>query len=185
MNKLIAFLLFVLLSCNHKNSINNSFDSVQRDSIKMDSCIVEFSNDSLRGEELEDEMMATFFVVLADTGKDYYTLRKKMFELNSVFNLPIDTMNRYFDKHKRQIVLSESDEDEMYRGEYFPRRDASDFLSIEYLNVYFEKADLKTLALVAGIFEEEKLANKVLELLKQKCKSGYVVKASLYEGCMH
>ena len=60
--------------------------------------------------------------MVADTGKDYFKLRNQMFRLNQLLHISIDTMGRYYNKMKDEIVLRENDEDEIYRGEYFPRR---------------------------------------------------------------
>lgn len=185
MNRLFVILSFLaLIGCSHNASKTLATEGVLKDSVKGDSISNLVLKDTSVAEQVDDEM-ATFFVVIADTGRNYYPLRKQMFEINTAFKIPIDTMNRYYNRHKKEIVLSETDEDEMYRGEYFPRRSASDFLSLEYLDLYYKSANTKTIALVAGVFEDEKSADELMLLLKSKFKTVFVAKASLYQGCMH
>jgi hypothetical protein len=186
MNKLIIILFFLLLlGCNYTNNSTIRIETLQKDSLKGDSIEAKVLRDSATIEQAEEEMMMTYFVVIADTGNDYYALRRKMFAISNAIKLPIDTMNRYYNQSKKEIVLAETDEDEMYRGEYFPRRSASDFLSLEYLDIYYKPANTKTMALVAGVFEDEKSAFELSQLLKKKIKSTFITKASLYQGCMH
>lgn len=70
----------------------------------------------------QEDKYYTYFVIVADTSLNYFTLHKKMFELHRNFNIPIDTMGRYFNKDKNVIALPDNSEDEMYAGEYLPRR---------------------------------------------------------------
>jgi hypothetical protein len=128
---------------------------------------------------------ATYFIVVADTSQDYYLLHKKMINLNRQLNIPIDTMGRLYNNNKKLIALPENDEDEMYAGDYFPRRFPGDDLSLEYLNFYQNNAAKKTIALVAGIYENENTADSILIMLKQAEKKSFKIKANIYIGCMH
>ena len=135
----------------------------------------------------EDEEMAmtTYFVVIADTGQEYYTLHQEMTDLNRQLQLPIDTMRRSYDPAKNLIALPEDDEDEMYAGDYFPRRYPSENLSLEYLNVYKDAAGENTIALVTGIYETSKSADSARALLQKTIPGAFVLKADVYIGCMH
>lgn len=126
-----------------------------------------------------------FFLVVADTGLDYYLLRKKMFILTQKFDIPVDTMGRGYYPGKKLIALPENDEDEMYAGSYFPRRFPSESLSLEYLNFYRQSADEKTIALLAGIFEKEEEAQARLQLIKGVQQSAFLFQAKVFTGCMH
>ncbi|MCT4562460.1 MAG: hypothetical protein N4A41_13920 [Crocinitomicaceae bacterium] len=128
---------------------------------------------------------ATYFVVIADTNKDYYFLRKKMFDMENLYNLKIDTMGRSYDKNKNLIALPANHEDEIYAGDYFPRRIPSEFLSLEYLSLYKENAGDQTIALIVGIYETEKAADSVLYLLKSREPKLFKTKSELYVGCLH
>ena len=132
-----------------------------------------------------DANYATYYVIVADTSLDYKFLHDKMFALKRELNISIDTMGRYFNKDKNQIVLPENDKDEMYAGQYFPRRDPSANLSLEYFGVYSDKSGENTIALVAGIYETQKSADSALIVLKNKEKKTFKVKANIFIGCMH
>lgn len=136
-------------------------------------------------EETTDDNYSTYFVVIADTSADYYYLHKKMFDLNRQLNIPIDTMGRFYNKTKNLIALPDNDEDEIYAGDYFPRRFPSDNLSLEYLNFYQKKAEKKTIALITGIYETEKSSDSALAVLYKIDRKAFKMKADIYVGCMH
>ena len=136
-------------------------------------------------QDTTDNNNATYFVVVADTSSDYSTLHQKMFDLNSKLKIPIDTMGRFYNKTKNLIALPDNDKDEIYAGDYFPRRFPSDNLSLEYLNFYQKQACKKTIALVTGIYETEKSADSALTVLHRTEKKVFKIKADIYVGCMH
>jgi hypothetical protein len=133
----------------------------------------------------EENYDVTYFVLVADTGLDYYALRHKMISLHSKFKIPIDTMGRFYNQAKDLIALPDNDEDEIYAGEYYPRRFPSDNLSIEYLNFYSKQSKEKTIALLTGIYETEKSADSALSIIKQVEQNAFIVKADIYIGCIH
>jgi hypothetical protein len=143
------------------------------------------SHENDTDDSTNDESIATYFIVVADTGQNYYTLHKKMFELNKQFRIQIDTMDRSYNEKKNLIALSENDDDKLYAGEYFPRRFPSDHLSLEYLDVYQTKAGKKTIALVAGIYEKQKSADSALSILHASEKKVFKIKANIFTGCAH
>jgi hypothetical protein len=128
---------------------------------------------------------ATFFVVVADTSFDYSVLHKKMFDLNSKLEIPIDTMGRFYNETKNLIALPDNDEDEIYAGDYFPRRFPSDNLSLEYLDFYQRQAGEKTIALVTGIYETEESADSAVAVLRTTEGKVFKIKADIYVGCIH
>lgn len=135
--------------------------------------------------ENDDYNYAEYFVVIADTGRKYIPLFKKMVNISLSCNMTIDTMNRHYDFERDLIALPEDDPDEIYAGEYYPRRDPSTFLSLEYLDYFQEKATEKTIALVAGIYENEVSADSALKVLREKEARSFKVKSRIYIGCMH
>ncbi len=136
-------------------------------------------------EELIDYDHETYFLVIADTGTDYFKLQSQMYKLHSQFGIEVDTMNRYYNKNKNLIMLREDDEDDLYAGDYFPRRFPSQNLSLEYLDVYQSKVGSKTIALVTGIFEREIEADSVLKVINTSHKNSFKIKTEMYVGCMH
>ena len=128
---------------------------------------------------------ASYYIVIADTSKVYSKLQQSMYGLADKALYEIDTMNRYYDSKKDLICLPENDEDEMYRGDYFPRRSPSPTLSLEYMNFYKPGAGEKTIALVAGIYEGEAEANARLADVEKVINSAFVIKSEVFVGCMH
>jgi hypothetical protein len=135
-------------------------------------------------KEIVDET-ATYFIVVADTGTDYYQLREKMLSIHQALNTPIDTMGRYYNKAKDLIALPDNDSDEIYAGDYFPRRYPTNFLSLEYMVFYKPASDKNTIALISGIYDNKKSADSALMILKPVQDNAFAIKASIYVGCMH
>lgn len=127
----------------------------------------------------------TYYIVVTDTGENYYLLRQKMLQLSYKFNIETDSMGRTFNPAKQLIALPENDADELYAGEYFPRRFPSEFLSLEYLETYKKESGSKTIALVRGIYETHAEAEKALTLLNNSGQPGFIVVSEIYTGCMH
>lgn len=136
-------------------------------------------------EDTANYESATYFVIVADTGSDYYLLNKKMYTLGVQTGIPIDTMGRFYNSTKNLIALPDNSEDEIYAGDYFPRRFPSQNLSLEYLNFYSEKAGEKTIALVTGIYETENSADSAMTALQKTGQKAFKIKADIYVGCLH
>jgi len=134
----------------------------------------------LVGDEIE-----TYYVIIADTGLSYHSLRDKMFLLHHQVGNPIDTMRRSYNEARNLIALSDDDEDEIYRGDYFPRRFASNALSLEYLKFYEESSLEKNIALVAGIYETKNSSDSALASVRKYKPKAFALKAEIYVGCMH
>jgi hypothetical protein len=141
--------------------------------------------DTMVTEEAEDYEYATYYLVVADTGTSYYPLQQKMVRLSKALGIPVDTMGRHYDAGKDLIALPDNDEDEIYAGQYYPRREPSEYLSLEYLNYYQSAAPEKTIALVRGIYGSELAAKKALAALQPGAGTAFAVKARVYVGCMH
>lgn len=140
------------------------------------------SRDTAATNETADEY-ATFYVVIADTGQQYFKLKNKMIRLNQSLHISIDTMGRSYNKAKDLIALPDDDEDEIFAGDYFQRRALSDFLSLEYLLAYSADSGKKTIALVAGIYETKASADSVLKIINST--NAFVIKSKIYQGCLH
>lgn len=178
-------LTFILTACGTNSSDKND---MKIESNKLDTTTkiqTPLPTNNNQSKDTTDYNNATYFVVVADTSKDYSFLHKKMFDLNRKLNVPIDTMGRFYNKTKNLIALPDNDEDEMYAGDYFPRRFPSDNLSLEYLNFYQKQAGEKTIALVTGIYETEKSADSAMTVLYKTEKKVFKIKADIYVGCMH
>ncbi len=186
MKRHIYIILTILLTACGTNPTDQNNKEIQSSKIDtITSLQTTVSTDSNQSEDTTDFNNATYFVVVADTSQDYSILHKKMFDLNRKFNIPIDTMGRFYNKTKNLIALPDNDEDEIYAGDYFPRRFPSNNLSLEYLDFYQRQAGEKTIALVTGIYETEISADSALTVLRKTEKKVFKIKADIYVGCMH
>lgn len=128
---------------------------------------------------------ADLYVLVADTGKSYYDLRSVMFSSAEKLEQEVDTMGREFNVEKNLIALPLDSEDEIWAGDYYPRRFTSNFLSLEYLDYYEENAGDSTIVIVSGIYDMEASADSALAKLKTILPSARLIKTKLYQGCMH
>lgn len=182
MNYVFLMLIFVLIGCQPKStdSIISNLDSISTtQTLPVPSEEYDEYGDSL------DYDYSTYFIVVADTANDYFVLHRKMFELNRQWQIPIDTMGRFFNVSKNLIALPDDDEDEIYAGDYFPRRFPSEHLSIEYMDFYRGHSGDKMMALISGIYESEKSADSALYVLRKSAPNAFKISSEVYIGCMH
>lgn len=126
----------------------------------------------------------TFHLVTVAEGYDYDSLRRVAVAVASQLGTRIDSLGRMYDPRKG-IVLPPNDADELYRGEYYPRRFATPTVSIEMKYAYVAQSDTMRMLLVAGIFEEHQQADSVLALVKPLHPNAGVIDRELFIGCMH
>lgn len=174
-------LVFFFSSCN----TNATKETAQNEAAPADTTNIQTGEDETEPVDTTDYDHATYFVIVADTGLNYFPLQTKMYALSSRLSIPIDTMGRHYNAEKNLIALADDDEDEIYAGDYYPRRYPSDNLSLEYLEIYQRDANDKTIALIAGICETEKSADSLLAILKRQEPNCFKLKSELYIGCMH
>lgn len=132
-----------------------------------------------------DAEYETMYIVIADTAQSYYSLQHTMYQLSGTLNIPVDTQGRHYNEEKDLIALADDDEDEMYRGDYYPRRSAGTNLSLEYYNMYDSITTAKNIALVSGQYENQKSADSLLSIIAPHAPHAFVRAASMYMGCMH
>lgn len=184
---LLALLVF-LCSCQDsktkeksKTSISETETIPPQENLKKDTTLtedkVEFVEDF---SEYED-----FYIVITDTSKNYPALRSKMFEINQLSGIEIDTLGRFYDPIKKKICFQETEEeiDNPYIGDYFPRRFPNESLSIEHYDFYNEKADSTTLSIVIAIYEDAFKADSLEYELKKKKIPSFIIKSAIYTGC--
>jgi hypothetical protein len=127
---------------------------------------------------------ASYYIVVADTGTNYYALRDKMESLHKISGITIDTMDRFYNKTKDLIMLPDTSSDEIYAGDYYPRRYPSKNLSLEYMPYYKPDSKEKTIGLIAGIYENKSSADSALRAIPASHKA-FSFKSKVYVGCMH
>ncbi|MEI8278171.1 MAG: hypothetical protein WCG87_00325 [Bacteroidota bacterium] len=180
MKKLFVFLSVSIVLTACKNTPSGSTSNA--DSIKVPINKTDSSQNAIADTEND---FADYYVAIVDKGYDYYALDRLMYSIGNALHMKVDTLGRYYNAIKKEIVLPENDEDEMYRGEYYPRRDGDDFLSIERTTLYDSTEKEGNMCLVAGLFTNKQSADSVLQAIKPISGNGYVVKASIYMGCLH
>ena len=142
---------------------------------------------NINAQEISDEQYMNAYIVVSDTSQNYFELRQKMFDLKEKLKTEIDSMGRGFDKKKNLICLPENNEDEIYAGDYFPRRYPSETLSLEYL-IYYTNGKIQTegtIALVTIITDNKEKAEKKLAEVKKYSDRAFIVNSKIYMGCMH
>ena len=182
-------LLFTLIlaSCQ---SANHQEATLPPTAPKLDSITIDSNNttdeeptDSLTAEEQVD--YALYRVVIVDTGYQYEPLLQTLYAVEKKTGLQVDLMGRYFDQKKKEIILPEDDEDELYAGSYFPRRYPSNTLSIEYLNTFLPAADNKKMAIIATIAEGRRQADSLVRVLTPHYPHTYSISSKVFIGCLH
>ena len=183
---LIACIILALAACKNKPAQQQAHD--------IDSLTITQANyvspkgthkpeiDTLENIDQPDQY-ADYYIIVADTGKNYYALSENMRKLHVTTGIAIDTMKRYYNKKEDLIMVPEDDEDDIIAGDYYPRREPSQTLSLEYLDTYKPDAEPKMIALVAGIYENKTSADKALKLLPGN--KAFAFKGKVYVGCLH
>lgn len=183
-----SLLLFVIC-CVFYGFYSADSASLKKNVLKKNS----FPFTELYQDTLTDELYADYYLVVPATGKNYQQLHTNMYRLHRQFHIPVDTLGRYYNTVLHKIIVSEEDEDELYRGEYYPRRFESLSLSIE--NAYYypkNQADYKEpvtfptrMMVVAGMFDTPERADSLQKVIKKAFPKTKVLKTKVYIGCMH
>lgn len=180
----IALLGLFCFSCGHPSG---------QSAVKDTTAVVSLATDTSAKKSLadtslnfnEEEAYANYQVIVIDTNSSYHSLNQKMFSLKDKLGMTIDSMGRSYNKKKDRIVLPDNDEDEMYAGEYFPRRELSKTLSLEYMNQYLPSSKPKTIGIIAGIYANALEADSAFAAVKQVAPKAFKLQSKIYIGCMH
>jgi hypothetical protein len=182
MRILTAFVsILSLVSCTN-NSVQNTPHKLDSNCALLPNPAMEKLDSMADGGQ--DEMQEVW-VLIGDTSLNYFALDAEMYLWAGQLNWGIDTMERYYNLMKKALITSEKSEDELYRGEYFPRRFPTETINIEYLNTYTQYTTANTFALVFGIYESEVEAKKALNKSIKVSQRAYVLPSYLYMGCIH
>ncbi|HYV95794.1 MAG TPA: hypothetical protein VE978_28745 [Chitinophagales bacterium] len=147
-----------------------------------------FSQTTTKIETPDNEHYEWVYIVFAGTSLDFHAL-------DSVCNkIAIVTSEKYSNKlvydKQRGMIVPDSSDDELYAGDYSPRRYPEESISIEMLWYYFQNASLlsdsdKRMAIVTGIFENKSDAQENLKKIRPVVPDAYIKRIELYMGCMH
>ncbi len=183
---LSIFVVF-LMSCN-ENSVDKQSEKLNAVDSSVERPLTHSKADTLEvsaNSDIESENYAYYYLTIADTGQDYFKLRKTMFDINKATHFTIDTEDRYYNFSKKEIVLPDTINDEMYQGEYFPRRETGEHLSLEYFGFYTPNSTEKNIVLLVGIYENKQSADSSVNKIKPFAPYAFEMRARIYEGCMH
>lgn len=189
---LVFGVLFISCDNHQTQPIQTKADSLRLDSLakiekqKQDSIDLIQTLKSLPNLPESTENLGYFYVVVADTGLQFDTLQQRLHIFHEVSKIAKSGESVVFDIDKGLVFPQDSD-DEMYAGDYLPRRYTSDYLSIERLNAYEKQYDesKKTMALVAGLYTEKEPAAVRLQLTRKYFPHAFILNSELYVGCAH
>lgn len=137
--------------------------------------------------ELIFEDMQDHYIVVSGEGYDYDSLVARAGEVAQWLQVPFDQQGRVYEPGKGIIVPYDA-EDELYRGDYYPRRFESSEVSIEmydYLALEEEAGDSSRMTVVAGMFATAEKAETVLRKLKPLMPEAKLIRRELFVGCLH
>jgi hypothetical protein len=122
-----------------------------------------------------------FWILLGDSSSQYWSLLKHAAVFAQQNNILFDSLDRHFDAQQHTVVVNQSSEDEMYRGEYFPRRQTGTFMSIEPFSSYFPTYKGTAMIEVLGIYDQ---VDSACIAMKQ-FPNARMKTCKLYMGCLH
>ncbi len=176
--------LSIIQACNSASTAPVKKEiAVSKAEIKKAKTIQGISDTDLNQEVPND--YAEYYVVIADTGENYLSLQQTMLALSKTTGIKIDTLDRSYRSDKNLIALPDNYDDDIYAGDYYPRRSPGTFLSIEYLNLYKEDSPEKMMALISGIYENKSSADSALEVVNNTKMYAFIQKTKMYIGCIH
>lgn len=113
-------------------------------------------------------------------------------------HIPFDTLDRYYNSHKKKIVLPDKYEDDIWAGEYYFRRDTDEFVSVEMKKAYIDtltirRKDLEEkfyddstrMFVFASMYTNKSKADSLFKILKPKFPKLTIIPTKIYQGCMH
>ena len=130
---------------------------------------------------------AIYYIVEVANGYNFDSLKNISANAVSILGSRFEMLDRIY-KSGKGIIVPESSSDELYQGEYYPRRPFEDqnFVSIEMsFGFNTEEPDTLKMVSIAGIYSLKKQADSVVALLQGKIPTTKVIKQELYLGCMH
>lgn len=167
--------LVLLLACQN-NAIQQA--NLHTDSACMPGQIMVLP--SLDTNGCHSELQA-YWILIGDTSRLYWPLLRHASEVAKAHTIVFDSLERHYDPIKQTLVLDQTSDDELYRGEYFPRRMTGTHLSIEPYNMYFSESNSKSFVEVYGIYEQADSALKAMQTYPQ----AHIKTCKIFMGCLH
>ena len=122
-----------------------------------------------------------FWILVGDSSSQYWSLLKHAAVFAQQNKILFDSLERHFAPEKHTVVVDQTSEDEMYRGEYFPRRQTGTFMSIEPYSSYFPSYKGNAMLEVLGIYDQADSASYAMK----QFPNASMKTCKLYMGCLH
>lgn len=181
---LSCFIVIVFSACASKTP--ETIKSDKHDTVKIDQASA--YGDTMKQSTVADTTeSAIYYIVEVAKGYNFDSLKNISANAVSILGSRFEMLDRIY-KSGKGIIVPDNSNDEIYSGEYYPRRpfDGQNFVSIEMANGFNEKeADTLKMVSIAGIYSLKKQADSVVFLLKGKIPTTKAIKRGLYLGCMH
>jgi hypothetical protein len=178
--------LLLLASCSQKPA---SIKSNKSDTATVTAMPVALdtpaNNDTAEG--VAESETAIYYIVEVASGYDFDSLKSISSNAATVLGARFDMLGRVY-KPGKGIIVPENDDDELYRGEYYPRRPTEDekFVSIEMSFGFSEHySDTLKMVALAGMYQLKIQADSVVSILKEKIPTTQTIRRQIYMGCMH
>ena len=135
-------------------------------------------------QEITDDMFysARYILILKST-TDYNVALRFANESSKKLGLELKIEDIEYSKEKG-ICFSKDIDDELYKGEYAPRRYCGDYISLENSSAY-EGFVEGYIVVIAGIYQNKDDAELALRDVKESYPDAYVKKTNLWMGCIH
>lgn len=179
-----AVLLLMAASCSQ--APNKIDKAAIRDSVSL---LLKPGVDTIVNEmpEEQESETASYYIVEVAAGYNFDSLKSISTSTAALLGVKFDMLEREY-KVQKGIIVPDSSADEMYRGEYYPRRPIGNesIVSIEMADSYRNEAtDTLQMIVMAGMYAEKRNADSVATLLRKKYPSTKTYISELFLGCMH
>jgi hypothetical protein len=183
---LLAVVIFAI-QCKPSLKIGKSkiLDSINKSDLNQS--VSENGTEAISVGEIKNDDYETAFIVVLDTSNQFHKMYELAMSVSRKFNIPFDTVQKSYFPQTNIWGVSQSSDDEIYRGEYFPRRNGSekDILSLEYKYWYDKKGNDKNLMLVTNIFLFSMDAEKSVAAWRKYFPQAFIMQCDIYMGCIH
>lgn len=123
------------------------------------------------------------FIVTLGQSNDYKALVAKAKELSKETGIKYDDEGLVLDA-KRGLILPDDADDDIWAGDYYPRRYNSRYLSVERSKYYLDKPKGKYV--IVGFMDmEPREGRRMLQWFKKYEPSAFFSHELFYQGCIH
>lgn len=183
---LLAVVIFAIqCTPSLKKEKSTNIDSIN--SGELNQSVLENGAEAVSDTETKNEDYETAFVIMLDTSEQFYKMYDLAMATSKKYQIEFDTTERTYFPETNIWGVSQSSSDEIYRGQYFPRRkgDEKEKLSLEYMYWYDKKSNDKKLMLVSNIFSFSMDAEQSVAAWRKSFPQAFILQCEMYMGCMH